>query len=119
MVLAELLVVAALVAVAWNVVAGAVRTTAAAPALVQPTDAASPSPSPDLPVVSRLVATAALPGLNLDSAFWRQRLDDMNRDQVFFEQLEWRVVHSAVAAMQRYLETVVVPAVRRAEHARG
>jgi hypothetical protein len=120
MVLAEIVVVVALVLVAWNVVAGASRRPAPAPSQAQPADVAdNASPSPDIPQLNTPAQTAPLPGLNLDSAFWRQRLDDMNRDQVFFEQLEWRVVHSAVDAMQRYLETVVVPAVRSAEHARG
>jgi hypothetical protein len=120
MVLAEILVVAALVALAWHVVAGASSKEAASPALAQPADGSvSPSPPSDLPQANRPAVAAPLPGLNLDTAFWRQRLDEMNREQVFFEELEWRVVHSAVDAMQRYLETVVVPAVRRAEHARS
>ncbi|MFI5282246.1 MAG: hypothetical protein ACHQ0J_03860 [Candidatus Dormibacterales bacterium] len=116
MVLAEVIVVSALVLVAWNVVTAPTRTAVQ----VQPVDTSgSPSPSPDMLQPSSPAHVAPLPGLNLDTAFWRQRLEDMNRDQVFFEQLEWRVVHSAVNAMQRYLETVVVPAVQRAEHSRS
>jgi len=116
MVIAEMIVVAALVVVAWNVVGAAIRPATAAPApstTDAPTDQASPSPGV-IPAVEPQ-APAQLPGLNLDSAFWRQRLDQLNQDQVFLEQLEWRIVHSAVDAMQRYLETVVVPSVRRAE----
>jgi hypothetical protein len=60
-----------------------------------------------------------LPGLNLDSWFWRQRLAEINREQVVLEQLEWRIVHSAMATLKQYLETVVLPSVRRAEHAGG
>ena len=116
MVIAELIVVAALVVVAWNVVAAAVRPATAVPAPSVPDASAdTPSPSPDLFPSTGPQGPAPLPGLNLNSDFWRKRLDQLNQDQVFFEQLEWRVVHSAVDAMQRYLDTVVVPAVRRAE----
>jgi hypothetical protein len=58
-----------------------------------------------------------LPGLNLDARFWQLRLSQLNRDQVFFEQLEWRVVKSAMDAAQGYLETVVLPSITRAERA--
>ena len=53
--------------------------------------------------------------LNLSSAFWRLRLGRLNQDQVFFEQLEWRIVHDAMDAAQRYVETVVLPSIARAE----
>ena len=39
--------------------------------------------------------------------------------QVVLAQLEWRLVHGAMETMKRYIETVVLPAVRRAEHAEG
>jgi hypothetical protein len=45
------------------------------------------------------------------------RLGQLNRDQVIFEQLEWRLVHSAMDTLQRYLETVVLPSIARAERA--
>ena len=57
--------------------------------------------------------------LNLDSAFWRDRLQQLNRDQVIFERLEWRIVHNAMDAARRYLETVVLPAIEEAEKVRG
>ncbi len=62
---------------------------------------------------------AQLPGLNLSSAFWRARLGQLNRDQVFFEQLEWRIIHSAMDAVNRYLETVVLPSIAGAERRPG
>ena len=120
MVLAEVVVVVALVLVAWNVATAATRTAVQVQPVTQPgATSGSPPPSPDPAQLTSPAQAGPLPGLNLDTSFWRQRLDDMNRDQVFFEQLEWRVVHSAVDAMQRYLETVVVPAVQRAEHSRS
>ena len=58
-----------------------------------------------------------LPGLNVDPGFWRERLAQLNGDQVDLEQLEWRIVHSAEDAAKLYLETVVLPAIQRAERA--
>jgi hypothetical protein len=110
--------VATLLVVAWNVVAGANRPQPGSPPVAAPADVPeSPSPLPALPGVTRPDVPALLPGLNLDSAFWRARLDQLNREQVYFEALEWRIVHAATDAMRRYLESVVVPAVQRAERA--
>jgi hypothetical protein len=58
-----------------------------------------------------------LPGLNIDSLFWALRLRQLNREQEYFEQLEWRIVHTATEALKRYVETVVLPSVTKAEHA--
>src|SRR6266849_3212532 len=85
MIAAELLVVSLLILVAWHVFAGA--TTFHGP----------------------------FPGLNLGVGFWRGRLGSLNRDEAAFEALEWRVTHAVMAAAHDYLETVVLPAVRRAE----
>jgi hypothetical protein len=120
MVAAEVVVVAALIVVAWNVVVSATRPAAASPAIQAPdTSADASSPLPDLPAFSPLHGMGPLPGLNVDSAFWRERLAELNREQVDFEALEWRIVHDAEDAVKRYLETVVLPAVQRAEHAGG
>jgi hypothetical protein len=56
-----------------------------------------------------------LPGLNLDTRFWRNHLGQLNREQVILEQIEWRIVHNAMDVIRRYLETVVLPSVSRAE----
>jgi hypothetical protein len=119
MVIAECIVLAALMVVVWNAVAAAATQRAgAAPAQAgqAPADA-STTPLPDLTGATRPAAPAQLPGLNFDAGFWRLRLGQLNRDQVFFEQLEWNVVHKATDAMQRYLETVVLPSLSRAERA--
>jgi len=119
MVIAECIVVALLMVVVWNVVAAAATQHAgAAPAQAAQAPAeASTTPLPDLTGATRPAAPAQLPGLNLDAGFWRLRLGQLNRDQVFFEQLEWGLVHNATDAMQRYLETVVLPSLSKAEHA--
>jgi hypothetical protein len=116
MILAECLVVAVLVLLVWSLVASAAPhhpVTAQLQTAESPAD--SSTPSPDVPEVARSTARPQLPGLNLDAGFWRIRLGQLNRDQVTIEQLEWRIVHSAMDTMQRYLETVVLPAITRAE----
>ena len=123
MVIAELVIVVALILVAWNMVASVVRPDLAfpssPPASVATTDEAA-SPPPDLSAeVVQPAERGPAPGLNVDSAFWRSRLDALNRDQVVFEQLEWNITHTALEAAQRYLETVVLPAVRSAERPGG
>jgi hypothetical protein len=120
MVIAECIVITVLLVVVWSVItAAATQQAGSAPiqALEAPTKT-SAVPLPDLTKVTRLGPRALLPGLNLDSTFWRMRLGQLNQEQVLFEQLEWRIVHSAKDALQRYLETVVVPSVLRAEAAR-
>jgi hypothetical protein len=120
LVLAEFVVVGALIVSVWTIVAAATRPVLASPALQLPgTGGDAASPLPDLPAAARPGPHGPLPGLNLDSWFWRQRLAEINREQVVLEQLEWRIVHSAMATLKQYLETVVLPSVRRAEHAGG
>src|SRR6266853_2403634 len=119
MVIAECVVVALLIVVIWNVVAAAAvqhAVAAPAPALI-PAPAPSDSPLPVVPVVAQPARQVQLPGLNLDARFWRVRLSQLNRDQVFFEQLEWRIVRNAMDTAQGYLETVVLPSITRAERA--
>ena len=116
LVVAEVVVVGALIAFAWSVAGSAARAALSSP----PQSLAAPavdtsSPLPDIPEAGSPGARGPLPGLNLDSAFWRQRLADLNRDQTLFVELEWRVIHAAMDAIHRYLETVVLPAVRAAE----
>ena len=119
MVIAECVVVAMLIVVVWNVVAtAAVQHGTTAPAQVIDSGAApSDSPLPDVTVGSGPARQVQLPGLNIDAGFWRSRLNQLNRDQVFFEQLEWRITRNAMDAAQAYLETVVLPSITRAERA--
>lgn len=114
-VIAEFLVVGVLITMAWNAVAGAARPVLASRA-IPPADAAvaPDSPLPDFPALVQ-PSTGPVPGLNLSGPFWRARLAQLNQDQVYFEQLEWQVVHTALEAAQRYVQDVVVPALERAE----
>ncbi len=118
LVIAEFLVVGVLIVLAWQLVASAVRPASAAsstPAVAPAVGTSSvDSPLPDLPVIGKPPA-GPMPGLNLGSAFWRGRLAQLNEDQVFFERLEWQLVHTAIASMERYIQVVVVPAIQRAE----
>ena len=117
MVIAECIVVAGLVLLVWSLVVSA-GTQHPGMAQVQAAEApgGSATPSPELST-PRSKARPQLPGLNLDAGFWRTRLGQLNRDQMSFEQLEWRIVHNAMDVMRRYLETVVLPAITRAERA--
>jgi hypothetical protein len=120
LVLAEFVVVSALVMLVWSAVGAAGGPVLASPAIQQPDASADPSasPPPGQPGVTR-PSQGPVPGLNTNSYFWRVRLAELNREQVYFEQLEWQVVHSAMDAMQRYLDTVVIPSIQRAERAGG
>ena len=120
MVVSECAIVAALVMVAWHMVASP-----PAPQ-VSRAQAASPNAQAREPVTAgpKTVAGATkapvnilLPGLNLDSSFWRLRLVELNRGESSLEQLEWKIVHSAMDAARHYVTSVVVPAIVRAERA--
>ena len=112
---AEVVVVAALVAVAWQVVASAGHPASLPAPVVAPGPTDDASPLPELPAFNPVNPRGPLPGLNVDPSFWRDRLRHVNEDQAYLEQLEWRIVRSAEDAVQHYLETVVLPAIRRAE----
>ena len=118
MVLAEFIVVALLMVLAWNLFVSASQRSGVGPMQVaEPLAQESISPQPEIPELARPPARVQLPGLNLDAGFWQARLGQLNREQVSLEQLEWRIVHGAMDAAKRYLETVVLPAVVRAERA--
>src|ERR1700688_1984686 len=122
MILGESAVVAALILVAWHWIAAAqdLPPTALPLAVSSPASAQDPTTqaAPAVPTPNTSVARQ-LPGLNVDSGFWRSRLLDLNRDEAAFEVLEWRIVHSAMDTIQRYTESVVLPSVEGAERAGG
>ncbi|HEY8862704.1 MAG TPA: hypothetical protein VIO37_00845 [Candidatus Dormibacteraeota bacterium] len=116
-VIGECVVVAVLLVVVWNVVAASVMRHAVG-AQVQAVEAPAKtfsSPLPDLGRVTKPAPRLQLPGLNLDAGFWRNHLTQLNREQVILEQIEWRIVHNAMDVIHRYLETVVLPSISRAE----
>jgi hypothetical protein len=115
-VICECVVVAALAIVAWHMVASSSSSpVAGAPAATPSTPAvqtASPAPRAPEP---RLSVRPLLPGLNVDSRFWRARLAELNQGESSFEQLEWKIVHAAMDTARRYVKSVVMPALARAE----
>jgi hypothetical protein len=115
MVLVEGAVVGALILVAWHAIAGASASGSPAPFTFPPA-AASPAdtamPAAGVPVAN---SRGPAPGLNLAVDFWRLRLGTLNHDQAEFEALEWKITHTVMDSARDYLETVVLPAVRRAE----
>jgi hypothetical protein len=119
MVLAEIAVVGALILVAWHAIAGASASGAPGP-FTLPFQPAKSSPADTaLPAAGVPVADTnprgPAPGLNVGIGFWRGRLASLNRHQAEFEALEWKLTHAVMDAARDYLETVVLPAVRRAE----
>src|SRR6266581_4609133 len=113
MVLAEIVVVAALVGVAWHMVAAAAHNPVIPLVLpastAAPDDTAAPDVSPDLINPPDPGTAPLLPGLNVDPAFWRARLAALNEAEAQVEALEWRIVHSAMDTVRRYIDSVVVP----------
>jgi len=118
MIVAVGVVMAALLLIAWNLIAvAAVHHMSAAVTAAEAAPSTAAAKPPALRVVDSPVARGPLPGLNVDSAFWRSRLGALNHDQMIFERLERHVVQVAKDAAQSYLETVLLPSVTRAEHA--
>jgi hypothetical protein len=67
-----------------------------------------------MPVPVRPTA-APTPGFRTDPLFFNQVTLDINREEIAFEQLEWRIVHGAMDGMRAYIQRVVLPAVARAQ----
>lgn len=117
MVLAECVVVAALVAVAWQMLASSRTSSAALSDALAPPTAAADSVAPSLPEIVDPPAPelGPLAGLNLAIGFWRTRLVELNREEAAFERLEWKIAYTVTNAIRSYLESVVLPAISRAE----
>ena len=126
MVLGEFVIVAALVAVSWHtMVSGAAGS---APLVLPGTstpqntglqDTGLPDSAPGVLSPPSPSANPLLPGLNLDTGFWRARLNALNAAEAQLEALEWRIVHSAMDTIHRYVESVLVPELERAERRGG
>ena len=120
LVAAEMVVVGALLVVAWTIIGSTLHPVAGAPVQAAPAvtdNTIDTSPLPDIPGLTGQGGRGPLPGLNLNAMFWRSRLIELNRDQVLLAQLEWRLVHAAMEAAESYVRDVVVPAIWRAERA--
>jgi hypothetical protein len=117
MVLAECGIVAALILVAWHLVADPPNQSAVPAFVSQPSesgDGGAQTPA-GLAEITKPRSAPTLPGLNLEASFWRLRLAELNRGEAAFEALEWRLVHSAMDAAHRYIRSVVLPSIARAE----
>jgi hypothetical protein len=119
MVLFECAIVASLAMLAWHLIGSQPpRHMSAAPATAPLTEAQGAVPITDpLAAQSESRDPSLLPGLNLGTNFWKRRLGDLNRGENAFEQLEWRLVHSAMDAAARYVKSVVMPSLARAQRA--
>jgi hypothetical protein len=117
-VICECAIVAALAMVAWHMVASVPASPIAGVQAVAPTMQPGRPASPahrTSAAQANAVVHQLLPGLNLDSSFWRARLAELNQGESSFEQLEWRIVHAAMDAARRYVKSVVIPGLVRAE----
>jgi hypothetical protein len=116
MVVFECAIVVALAMVAWHMVASPPAPQVSGEQVASPT-AQAREPVTAGPTVVGQAGTpinTLLPGLNLNSSFWRRRLAELNRGENSFEQLEWRIVHTAMDTARRYIKSVVLPALARA-----
>src|ERR1019366_6146166 len=87
-VLAECAIVAALVVVAWHLVAAApLQEVPAAPAAPAPSPAGAAARAISADVTPRPPPPPPLPGLNVDASFWQLRLAELNRGDAAFEAL--------------------------------
>jgi hypothetical protein len=115
-VICECAIVAALATVAWHMVASPPASPVAAVQAAAPSPVPTEGAGPAGPVLATTPPVVPLlPGLNVDSRFWRQRLSELNQGESAFEQLEWRIVHAGMDAARRYVRSVVMPALARAE----
>jgi len=120
MVVSECAIVAALAMVAWHMVASPPASSVSDAKIAVPT-AQAREPVTHGPTVVREAPPPVqplLPGLNLTPGFWKLRLAELNRGERLFEQLEWRIVHSAMEAARHYVKSVVLPALAQAERTR-
>lgn len=122
MVVSECAIVAALAMVAWHMVASPPAPQVSGVQVASPTAQAREPVIPGPETVfgkAKAPVDSLLPGLNLDSSFWRLRLAELNRGENSFEQLEWRIVHAAMDAARHYVKSIVLPALARAERTGG
>ena len=122
---AEVLIVVAFCAAAWHVWHS--RQVGSRPAARQPPPATSPAPTsipsvqapPTVPGLSPPpVRSGPTPGVRTDGDFLLRQMRDLNHDQSALEGAEWRAVKAVIDAARSYLQTVVLPAVERAERGR-
>ena len=123
----EILVVAALAAATYHVVAThghGPPTAATAP--LPPARKATPKAISKPPAPVRAPATTPTPaptprsagpapGLTFDPAFWAGQLQRANHDQHALEQLQWQATSAVTGWVRSYVNQVLLPAVQEAE----
>lgn len=127
MIIAELVVVVALVAAAWHVWQS--RQVPLPPAAASPPGQSSRDRAPlrqprasaaaPRPSATASPGTRTSPGFRTDADFLARQMGDVNHDQSALERVEWRIVRAAIDGMRSYLEHIVLPAVERAERGGG
>jgi hypothetical protein len=120
--LAELLIVGVLVAVLWHTweARRPPQAVAAAPprALAPgPGQQSQPQPSAAPSVLPTNLAPRAgpTPGIRTDPDFLARQMNELNRVEAAFAEVEWRATKATADGIQQYLDHVVLPAVERAE----
>lgn len=130
LVIAEALFVTALGAGAWHLWQDRRQPATAAVANPMPVRSYAPgrasrvrTPAPfaptSVPIATPSIApqSGPTPGLRTDPEFLAQQMDQLNRVENSFENLEWRVTNALVDATQYYVKRVVLPAIDRSEQA--
>ena len=118
LVIGELIVMVALFALAWHLVQARQARQAPPPATaMRPLPAPKAPPASGVPsaVVQPTPRTTAGPGLATDVPSWIAQLQIINRDQAAWQKAEWKLLQAAVRAIRDYIESVVLPAIKRAE----
>lgn len=76
---------------------------------------ATPPPLPGALPTPRTPGAGPTPGIRTDPDFLSRQMNEINRVEKMFADVEWRVTKAAVDAIQFYIERVVLPAVERSE----
>lgn len=72
-----------------------------------PIPSLSPAPGPGSP------QAGPTPGTRTDSAFVSRQMNELNRIEATFEDLEWRMTKAIADGIEHYVEHVVLPSIDR------
>lgn len=120
--MAECILVAAIAALSWHIWFGrqAIAPSPSQAAVAQPSRLLAPTSSPragaratpaPLPTPTGAPRTGPTPGTRTDAGFLSGQMDELNRVEATFENLEWRVTNALVDAIQTYIDRVVLPSI--------
>lgn len=118
----EAVIVVLLALLTWHVWQVRQGPTPAAPArqAIAPPPASGPGGAPPSQPPVGLPAPGTpsagpTPGIRTDPDFLSRQMDEINRVESTFEDVQWRVTKAAVDAIQYYIEHVVLPAIDRSQ----